>query len=258
MLGSGIEKKKKELYDKTEDLSDNLFSYDEIENLPEPVQRYFRNVLEEGQSYISNAELEHVGKFKTEKGQKWLDIKGKVFFTTHKPGFIWVGKVKPFLGIPVTASDSYIGEKGEMKVKLLSLFTLSEESGEKMDQADLARWVLEAPWYPTALLPRENLEWESIDSSSAKLYFEDGDHTIEASFVFNEVGEITESVTERYWGGDENYKLVEWGGKYDDYRRINGVKVPTNIEVAWHFDSGVHKYANFVVSDLNYNTIGKK
>lgn len=57
MLGSGIEKKKKELYDKTEDLSDNLFSYDEIENLPEPVQRYFRNVLEEGQSYISNAEL---------------------------------------------------------------------------------------------------------------------------------------------------------------------------------------------------------
>ena len=43
----------------SKNISDNKFAFDQIKNLPEPVQRYFKFSLEEGQHYISYVKLKH-------------------------------------------------------------------------------------------------------------------------------------------------------------------------------------------------------
>jgi len=41
------------LFSQSSSISTNEFSYDQLSGLPEPVQKYFKNALKEGQHYIS-------------------------------------------------------------------------------------------------------------------------------------------------------------------------------------------------------------
>jgi hypothetical protein len=39
-------------------------------------------------------------------------IEGKEYFTTESPGFLWLGKIKPFPSLWMTGIDQYIQGKG--------------------------------------------------------------------------------------------------------------------------------------------------
>jgi len=90
---SRFTKEIKELFLQSKSISDQTFHMSSIANLPEPVQRYFRHTLKEGQSYISYARIKHAGQFKTGLHKDWMDIKGEQYATTGKPGFIWKGTI---------------------------------------------------------------------------------------------------------------------------------------------------------------------
>jgi len=96
MFKKQVSKEIEVLFANSEDVSGQVFTYDEISNLPEPVQRYFKYSIKDGQHYISYVRLKHDGFFRTNEGQKWMPISGEEYFTTAQPGFIWFAKVKPF------------------------------------------------------------------------------------------------------------------------------------------------------------------
>jgi len=48
---------------------------------------------------------------------------------------------------------------------------MAEENGKFINQGELLRWLGESVWFPTNLLPSDNIKWESIDDKSAKLLF---------------------------------------------------------------------------------------
>ena len=53
----------------------------------------------------------------------------------------------------------------------MSVFPVVNALGEKADLGEFTRWLGEAPLFPTALLPSDNLSWVAIDDSSAKAIF---------------------------------------------------------------------------------------
>ena len=106
-------------------------------------------------------------------------LKGEEYFTAQKPGFVWLGKVSLF-----SAKDVYIDGNGNLKVKLLSFMKIVDVKGKEVDQGELLRWLGEAPLFPTALLPSENLRWVPIDNDSAKVIFTDKNLTVEGVFYY--------------------------------------------------------------------------
>lgn len=78
--------------DKVSSQIEQKYSEGMIDGLPEPVQRYFRFALNEGQSFVKQVSLNHKGTFKTKVGGEWLDISGSQHFNTGHPGFAWIGK----------------------------------------------------------------------------------------------------------------------------------------------------------------------
>lgn len=64
-LSIWFNKEVKQLFSQSKNISDKTFSYRQLAGLPEPVQRYFKHVLKEGQPNISYVRLKHNGKFKT-------------------------------------------------------------------------------------------------------------------------------------------------------------------------------------------------
>ncbi len=221
------------------------YSFDQLKNLPEPVQNYFQYSLSEGQPYISYVRLKHEGKFRQKPNQKWVPIKGEEYFTLQNPGFIWKGQVPM-----ISAIDKYIDGKGSLIVKLFSLFKLVDYSGKEADQGELFRWLSEAVWYPTALLPSENLKWAPLDALSAKVTYSDPGISIEGIYYFNEFGQIIGFNGCRYF---EEARLESWTVKCGDYRVVNNIKIPFYAEVTWNLDNGDFTYAKFKLLEIEYD-----
>jgi len=221
-----------------------------IQDLPNPVQRYFEYALVDGQNYIQYAQLRHTGYFRQKPTQKWSPITGEEYFTINPPGFFWLGKI-PW----VSAVDQYIEGKGNLKVKLLSVIPVVNAAGEATNQGEFLRWLAEAVWYPTALLPSETLAWEAIDDHSAKIIYNDKHVKAEGVFHFNKVGQITHFTTYRYM---DDERLEGWTTHCKDYRLIHGMQVPFYAEVSWNLTEGDFCYAKFQVEDLQYDVLSKQ
>jgi hypothetical protein len=214
-------------------------------NLPEPVQRYFRNVLQNGQPYVSSVYLKHDGQFKTALDKEWINIEGEQYFTAEEPGFLWKGNTALF-----SVRDMYISGKGQIKVTLLNLFKIVDGEGPKYDQGELLRWLGESVWFPTNLLPSHKLKWTSIDENTAKLSFSYNDQLISYKVSFNAEGEITQLETRRYMGEES---LEIWVGRVSRYEKIAGMKIPMKIEAFWKLSDGEHCYARFNVQEIYHN-----
>ena len=246
MMKSEFDKDIEKLFADSENISGNVYTSNQIKDLPIPVQRYFNYTLKENQPYVSYAILQHSGDFKASKN--WASIEGEEYFAMQKPGFVWLGKV-PFF----SAKDVYIDGTGNLKVKLLSLIKIVDAKGSETDQGELLRWLGEAPLFPTALLPSENLQWEPIDNNSAKVIFTDKNLTIEGVFCFNEEGQITQFKTKRY----KDNTLENFTGYCGDYRTVDGMKVPFYLEAIWNLESGDLSYAKFKIDRIEYNIPSK-
>ncbi len=236
----------KDLFAQSKPIStDRVFRYEQLNGLPEPVQRYFKHVLKEGQPYIGYIRLTHDGQFKTGQDKDWLNIEGEQYFTTEKPGFIWKGTTTMF-----TARDKYISDKGRLVVSLLSLINVVDAQGEKYNEGELQRWLCEGVWFPTNLLPSERLQWSAMDAQTAKLTFNYQGLSLFYLVSFNKLGEITQMETKRYMSEE---KLETWIGKMKDYQELNGIRVPTNIEALYRLEKGDYPYAKFKVKKIEYS-----
>src|SRR4029079_1619040 len=103
-------------------------------HLPAPVQRYLRYCSSCNSPAIRSVRLKHDGVFRTSPEQRWFRIKGEEYFTAATPGFVWTAKIWPLPLIWISARDLLRHGRGNMRVKLLSLFTLADAKGEKIDQ----------------------------------------------------------------------------------------------------------------------------
>ncbi len=244
-LSIQFKKEVNELFSQSKNISTNKFSYKELADLPEPVQRYFRYTLKEGQPYISFARIKHDGKFKTGLNKNWINIKGEQYATTEKPGFIWKGTTSIF-----TARDMYISNKGRLVVLLFSLLKVADAKGEQYNQGELLRWLGESILYPTNLLPGKRLQWIPVDSHSARLTFNYNKLSLFFIISFNEIGEITQMETKRYM---DKTTLATWIIKCADYKQMNNVMVPLSFEVLWRLEKGDFSYVKFNIKKIEYD-----
>ncbi|MEO9147259.1 MAG: DUF6544 family protein [Ginsengibacter sp.] len=235
----------KELFAQSKNISDQRFHKNQLDSLPEPVQRYFKHILKEGQPYISYARIKHDGQFKTGLDKGWINITGEQYATTEKPGFIWKGTTSMFV-----ARDMYISDKGRLIATLFSVYNVADAKGEKYNEGELLRWLGENVLYPTNFLPSERLQWLPIDSKTAKLTFNYKGLFLFFKITFNEIGEITEMETKRYMG-DKN--LETWVIKATNYKELNNIFIPTAFDVLWRLDKGDFSYAKFNVTEVEYD-----
>lgn len=66
--------------------------------------------------------------------------------------------------------DSYIAGRGLLQAAMLGLFTVADMSGgDEMARGEFMRYFAEMPWYPTALLPSQGVQWAEVDATSASM-----------------------------------------------------------------------------------------
>ncbi len=233
-----------------------VFTHADLEGLPAPVQRYFYNVLKEGQEYIRVARMKQTGWFNLgEGGENWKPFTAEEYFTAEPFGFVWVARISAAPLIAVTVRDGYFRGAGSMLAKLASAVTIiDQEDQPELNAGALVRCLTESAWLPTALLPGENLRWEAIDDSSARVILSDAGMQAAAVFYFNPQGEVFKiTVPDRYREVKGRYVLTPWTIYLGEYREFHGVKIPTRAEVEWNPPEGALKYFKGAVTEIDFN-----
>ena len=239
-----FKKQVKILFANTE-LSTKVYAVKQLDGLPEPVQRYFKLVLKDGQPYINSVGLTHNGFFKTDLKKDFIKISGEQYFSAQKPQFIWKGETSMF-----TARDFFINDKGGLIATLLDVYTVADVKGANLDEGELQRWMAESVWFPTNLLPSEYVKWSAIDSNSAKLSFKYKTTAFDFIVRINDIGEITEIEGYRFM---ITAKKEKWVCKMANYQERNGVKIPISDQAIWRLKEGDQVYAKFEVQKIEYN-----
>lgn len=232
-------------------------AYDEQElaALPPPVQRYFRAVLKPGQAMIAAATLHHAGSFNlSEAAPQWKPFTSEQRVVTRRPGFVWDGKIMLLPAVPVRVHDLYVAGTGVLQAALFGLVTLADMRGtDALAQGELMRYLAEAAWYPTALLPREGVQWQAVDEQSARASLQDGKVSATLLFHFDSAG-LIDWVRADARGRSVNGKIVmtPWEGRWADYALQGGLRVPIRGEVAWLTPEGRRPYWRGEVKTLRY------
>ena len=216
-----------------------------IDNLPAPVQRYFRAVLKDGQPLITAATFELAGTINmSATGEQWKPFTSTQRAVIHRPGFLWNGRVTMLPGLVARVHDSYSAGVGTLHAAMLGLFTVAEvQGGGEIARGELMRYFAEMAWYPTALLPSEGVRWEAVDERSANATLMDGAITLTLLFRFDAAGLITSVHADaRGAGVGKDMVMLPWDCSISDYQMRDGMMVPTRGEAAWLRPEGRKPY----------------
>jgi len=210
----------------------------DLDTLPAPVARYLRWALS-GTRAIDLVRLQQTGTLRTDTTtDNWMPFEAEHVVAPHAPAFLWNARVRIAPLLHVRVRDSYVDGRGAGHVALLSVFTVGSDAGTpEMNSGSLHRFLAEAVWYPTALLPGPALTWTSIDDGAALATLTDHGTSVSLEFRFADTGEVTGIYTPGRWGSfDGSYEQRPWEGHFRNYQQRDGIFVPTEGDVGWYVD----------------------
>ena len=227
----------------------------ETDTLPAPVRRYFQRALADGLPMISQTYLVQKGGFRTRpEAKKWARLSARQAFSAQPRAFVWDAKIAMAPAVPVRVCDVYRNGAGMMKAALFSVVPLVEASGvPEIDEGALMRYLAEAVWFPTALLPSQGVSWEAIDEQKARATVTDAGHTVSLTFSFNDEDDIASVYSPgRFRQVNGAFIPTPWEGRFSDHTDVNGFRVPIEAEVAWHLPDGPFVYWWAMMTEIKY------
>lgn len=220
--------------------------------LPAPVRRYFDTALVDTDREIRTVRLRQRGEFRLGgRDAAWRPLEATQHVRVSPPGFVWDAQIDVLPLVPARVIDSYSDGDGTLEARLLSVLPVATAGpSDEMNEGELVRYLAEAVWYPTALLPANGVEWTGIDDRSAMATLEHDGTTASVVFHFDDNDEVSRVTTDRYRQEADAY--APWTGYFRNYENHDGRHVPTAATVEWNLPDGDLEYWRATVTELDY------
>jgi hypothetical protein len=222
--------------------------------LPDAVVRCFAAVLRPGQRLVAAARIRHRGTLDLGSGAPaWAPFISVQQVLTQRPAFVWDATVTVAGVVPVRVVDAYVRREGVTAAAVFGLVPVADQRGRgAVAAAQLLRFLAEAVWYPTALLPSQGVHWRAVDGG-AEATLGDGDASATLHCTFDAAGRIVRVravARGRRVGGE--LVPTPWVGRFWDYREQDGMQVPWQAEVAWELADGERPYWRGRIEAIEY------
>ncbi|OPX87320.1 MAG: hypothetical protein A4E53_02502 [Pelotomaculum sp. PtaB.Bin104] len=216
-----------------------VFTKEDIADLPLPLQRYFDNCGFIGQPKMSNMKILHNDvDFILSSSMPKLKIKYIQYNSVEKPERVALIDTHLY-SIPFEGIDSYQNGIGSMKGVIAKSVTLFNQKGEALNQSSLVNCLAESLLMPNFAL-QDFMSWEAIDANHAKGTISYYGISASGVFSFDKNGLLESFTTDDrlYVDTKGNQKQVKWSAICGDYRDINGIKQPKSLQAVWHLPEG--------------------
>jgi hypothetical protein len=219
----------------------------QLHALPAPVQRWLRRTLTDGQRAIVRARVHWAGEFNlgAPGADRWVPFTAVQDFVPGAPGFVWDARMRMAPGVTVRVRDALVDGGGQMRGAILGLLPVVDKAGtEALATASLRRYLGEAMWFPTALLPQAGVRWTALDESRALATIGAAPREVAVEFRFGADGRPTGMYAARhiYDNGRDPPSEHPWQGRYLAFTQADGIEVPAEAVVEWLFPQGGYAY----------------
>ena len=233
-----------------------VFNPSELEGLPAPVQRYFRAVLAEGRPLVRRARLQQEGEFLVRpESSGWVPFRAEQTVGVNPAVFVWDARMAMVPGIDIRVRDAFAAGRGFMHASILALVPLVAAEGTPgLAVGALQRYLAEAAWFPTALLPSQGVSWTAIDASSARATLDASGVRVSLVFRFGDDGLIRSVYApDRPRSVGDREVPTPWEGRWQEYGTLGGMRVPIRGEVAWLLPEGRQVYWKGRITEALYD-----
>jgi hypothetical protein len=223
------------------------FSVDELAALPRPVARFFRSTMRDGQRIITHARITWQGEFNMGQPGKdnWRPFTAVQDFVPGAPGFIWNARITVAPGVPIFVRDSFVDGRGTMRGAVLGLIPVVDVTDTPtLASGALQRYLGEAAWLPTALLPRQGVSWTAVDDTRARATISAGRTTVSLEFEFDDRGRnVSVFAPDRFYDDGTGRPVAQpWHARSLRFREHEGMISATEAIAEWHLPTGTYAY----------------
>jgi hypothetical protein len=228
-----------------------LFLHESIGTLPPPVARYLKAAVTDGHPTVRSAVATQEAEFFINGA--WRPLAARQHFTTGPPGFVWDARIEIAPLVTAYVRDSYIGGTGAMTASALGLYRIVDQRATTpLNAGALHRFLGEAIWIPTALLPSPSVTWTARDDRSAMATLRDAGNSVSLLFTFNADGLIASISGDRFKEDGGAYTLQPWRVTCGDYQERDGMRIPLHAEVAWVNGDRLEPYWRGRITSITY------
>lgn len=203
-----------------------------IEQLPAPVANYFRKAITEGHPIVRGAVATQEAEFFINGG--WHDLTATQHFSATPPGFVWDARIAMAPLMPAMVRDSYVDGRAAMRASMYGAYTIVNQVDKpELNAGALQRFLGEAVWFPTALLPSPAITWKGRDDRSAFVTLKDGATSVTLLFEFGDDGMPATISGDRFKESNGHYTVQRWEIRCDQIAVRDGLSIPLRCDVAW-------------------------
>jgi len=235
------------------DASIELISEEDLHDLPFPVKKYLEYVGVVGTEKILSYTVEFSGEFKMHEDKEFSSMTAyqtsynieatRLFYMTLK-----------YSGIKIVGLHHFENENATMKIKILDLLKVVDESGEIMNQSETVTMFNDMALLAPATLLDDRITWEEIDDYHVVGHFTNGSIVVSATFEFNDQYQLINFISEdRYAIADGKSQNVTWSTPVTEYQEKNGLNLPYKGSAIWHFEDHDFEYIKLVIENIEYN-----
>ena len=240
-------------FGQTKTIAQDLLTEADIINLPQPVQKYLKYCAVLNKPKVKNVRLVFDGQMRA-KGKDWFKFQSVQYNFFDDPARLFFMKAHMF-GIMVPGYHAYENAAASMQVKIFGLIPVAKARGNEMNKAETVTLFNDMCLMIPATLIDTRIEWQPIDSLSAKASFSNGKNKISATLYFNEQGALVNFISDDRYAINE-MKQYRFSTPVKNYILLNGVNIPSYGETVWDYPDGKFVYGKFYLRSMAYNLTG--
>lgn len=235
---------------RTQSTKNELITEADLQHLPEPVQRYLRYAGVLHKPKIHSMKVTFDGEMR-DRGKDYFPFHSEQYNFFDQPTRLFFMKAQMF-GVTVPGYHAYKNGTASMEIKLFGLIPIIDKRGDILNKAETVTVFNDMCLMAPATLIDKNIQWEAIDSSSAKARFTCNGISISATLFINPEGQLTNFISDdRYAVGD--MKQYRFSTPVNDYKDFNGYHVMGYGEAVWHYPEEAFTYGKFHLKSVTYN-----
>lgn len=205
------------------------FADSELRGLPDPVNSYFRHAVAPGTPLALTARIRMRGRIKV---GRWVPFRAEEVLNPHR-GLVWRTRAA---GV-ISGSDRFVDGAGAMDWRLFGVVRVMRAAGPDTSRSSAERAAAEGVWVPTSLLPRFGVEWSTVGDDQLRARSSIADYPVQIDLGITPQGKLR-SVALQRWGdpdGTGRFDLHTFGGEFSDHGTFDGVTIPVEGRLGWHF-----------------------
>lgn len=167
--------------------------------------------------------------------RQWLDV--------STVAFSWRARFPMMPLVALHVEDAYQHGEGRLVGRLWGWLRLFAQTGPDADRAQAIRYLSELAWAPAAYRHNERVHWEETAEGLLRASCEVAGTRVHVDYSVDSEGRVVSVRTEdRPRGVDGGSIDTPWVGRFDDWKEMNGLMLPTRGEVAWELPDGAFTY----------------